>query len=272
MIQRNRVRFALSAARCGRRQTGRPSGDRGRERRRTIFSAWEIRTKWLAALSWLIAMLFIRHLLLLMMMTAGLAGLMALDPGLSVVRLFRRLWKLLPFLLMMLLTLSLSDGFPPREAALQFAVCFCGRVVLGAVVVTALLGGQPTSVCVRGLAALPISDTYLSILFLTDRYIHLLSKAVKTQWEALRARMFVPKVRPAVLKNTGYVLGGLFIHAYDRSQQIYEGMRARCYVGQIYRESPAPPSLRDGLKTGGSLLLLGLVLYVDRMVLPNGWI
>ena len=217
-----------------------------------------------AALIWLVGLLFLRRIYTPWLLTAALALLIGLDRELSLRKVGHQLLHTLPFLTLMALTLSISDGLPPSREALLFAGLLCSRVVTAVLIILALTGGKQTEDFIRTLAALPIPPTYLSLLFLTNRYVQLLIREFRQQNMALRARMFTPKANPAALKNVGFVVGGMFIRGYDRSERVYEAMQARCYNGVIPYEEAHPPTVLDGWKLAIAVLVMGIILFLER--------
>lgn len=229
-----------------------------------IFSGWEIRTRLIAALLWLVGLLFLQQLYTPWLLSALLLILICMDTKLSLSKVAHQLIHVLPFLALMALTLSISDGLPPTKDALLFAGLLCSRVITAVLVILSLTGGRQTEDFIRTLAVLPLPRSYLSLLFLTNRYVGVLVREVKKQSMAMRSRMFTPKANPSVLKNTGYVVGGMFIRGYDRSEQVYAAMRARCYNGVIPHEDARRPEAIDIVKLVASALLLGGIILLER--------
>lgn len=172
-----------------------------------------------AALIWLVGLLFLRRIYTPWLLTAALALLIGLDRELSLRKVGHQLLHTLPFLTLMALTLSISDGLPPSREALLFAGLLCSRVVTAVLIILALTGGKQTEDFIRTLAA---------------------------------------------LKNVGFVVGGMFIRGYDRSERVYEAMQARCYNGVIPYEEAHPPTVLDGWKLAIAVLVMGSILFLER--------
>jgi len=231
-----------------------------------LFSGWEVRTRLAAACIWLVGLLFLQELYSPWLLTLILFLLMQFDTGISVKKVGHQLLHVLPFLVLMGVTLSISEGLPPTAGALKFAGLLCSRVVTAVLVVLALVGGKSAEDFIRSLAILPIPPTYLSLLFLTNRYVNLLSREFKQQSLALRSRMFTPKANPTVLKNIGYVVGGMFVRGYDRSEQVYAAMRARCYTGVVPYEEAQRPAAPDLIRLALSAAIFAGVVWLERVI------
>lgn len=238
----------------------------GDQSRMGCLSGWEIRTRMIAAVIWLIGILFCKEIYSPWILTGILLIFMAVDKKISMRKIGNQMRHVMPFLILMLVTLSISEGIPPRQTAVVFALLLCSRVVIAVLVILAMAGGKEAEEFIISLSVLPIPQTYLSLLLLTNRYVHLLVREFRHQMMAMRSRMFVPKANPAVLKNIGYVVGGMFIRSYDRSEQVYAAMKSRCYTGVIPFENPQKPGIRDILKTVLAVGILASVLILERQV------
>ena len=106
-----------------------------------------------------------------------------------------------------------------------------------------------------------------SMLFLVNRYIHLLTGEFRVQTMALKSRMFVPKAHPSVLKNIGYVIGGMFIRNYDRSEHVYMAMRSRCFSGVIPFEEQGRIKGKDLVGLLVTAVVATIIIYVDWTVM-----
>ena len=229
-----------------------------------LFSGWEVRTKLAAVLLWLVGLLFLERLPLLLLLSLLLLLLIAADTGMSLKKSARHLWRASPFVLLMLVTLSLSGGLPLQAEAVRFALLISLRVIAAVLLVIVLLSGRTADDFLRSLAVIPLPPVYLSLLFLVNRYIHMLSRSFSLTRQALRSRLFAPTLRPAALKNTGYAVGGMFIRGYDLSEQVYDAMRSRCYAGVVPFDDAPRPQARDWLKLSAALLGLGAVIWLER--------
>ena len=229
-----------------------------------VFSGWEVRTKLAAVFLWLIGLLFLYRLPVLILISLSLLILITADRGMPLRKALRQLWRVSPFLLLLLITLSLSGGLPLQAEAVDLALLICLRVIAAVLLVLALLSGAPADDFLRSLAVIPMPPIYLSLLFLVNRYIHMLTRDFALFRQALRSRLFVPSLRPAALKNTGYAVGGMFIRGYDLSEQVYDAMRSRCYTGVVPFDDAPKPRMRDWLELAAALLLLAAVIWLER--------
>ena len=229
-----------------------------------VFSGWEVRTKLAAALAGLICLLFLKQPATIVVLALIILLFIALDCGMSLKKALLQLWHVFPFLLLMLITLSLSGGLPFKKDAVGFACLICLRVIAAVLILVALVGGMSSDGFIRSLAVIPLPPVYLSLMFLVNRYIHMLTRELRLTRQGMRSRMFVPSVRLPALKNTGYAVGGMFIRGYDLSEQVYDAMRSRCYSGVVpFDEAPRTSTL-DLLKLFSAILVLAAAIWADR--------
>ena len=234
---------------------------------RQILTMMDVRIRLAAAVLWMIALLMTKHAGTPVIMAVILCCIIACDSGMSVHEAFHHLRHVAPFIFLMLITLSLSDGVPLTREAVGFALLISARVMAAVFIVIAMTAGSSTDDFIRGIAVLPLPPVILSMLFLVNRYIHLLTGEFRVQTMALKSRMFVPKAHPSVLKNIGYVIGGMFIRNYDRSEHVYMAMRSRCFLGVIPFEEQGRIKGKDLVGLLVTAVVATIIIYVDWTVM-----
>ena len=89
---------------------------------RQILTMMDVRIRLAAAVLWMIALLMTKHAGTPVIMAVILCCIIACDSGMSVHEAFHHLWHVAPFIFLMLITLSLSDGVPLTREAVGFAL------------------------------------------------------------------------------------------------------------------------------------------------------
>ncbi len=232
-----------------------------------MLSKWDVRLRVLAVLVWLIGELFLRSIAACWILTAILLMAIAFDPLIKTKKVLHRLLHVSPFIILMLVTLGISGGIPPRKDAVIFALLVSSRVVTAVVLVIAMVAGSSVEDFIRSLSVIHLPKLYLSLLLLVNRYVVLLTREFGKQRMALKSRMFVPKANPGVLKNIGYVVGGMFIRGYDRSEAVYEAMLSRCYDGVVPLDEAGKISSSDIIKLILAVALFALVIFGERRLM-----
>lgn len=230
-----------------------------------MISKWDIRIRVLAVLIWLVGVLFFKQIASCWILTGILFLTIALDQKMQLSKAMHQLKHIAPFVILVFVTLSISDGIPLEKEAVHFAALVTSRVITSLLLVLAMISGDTVDAFIQNLSVLPIPKIYLSLLLLVNRYVVLLTKDFQKQRMALRSRMFVPTANLGVLKNIGYVIGGMFIRGYDRSEIVYDAMRARCYNGVVPIDHPERVKVVDYMKLVVAILIYGCVLWGERM-------
>lgn len=234
--------------------------------RKNLFSDWECRTKLIAAFVWVIGILFIERLDILCLLILVLLLLFGVEEDIAFSLVTHRLRHVSPFVILMAVTLSLSGGIPLEREAVVFAALVCLRVLVAALVMIALAGAEDVDRFISSLASIGLPNSYVTIMFLTNRYIKLFMEDFQQQKAVLKSRMFTPKSDPYTLKNIGYIVGGMFIKAYDRSEHVYRAMKARSFCGVIAYEEPRPVRGTDVGKLAAAALLMGAAIAAGYLV------
>lgn len=87
---------------------------------------------------------------------------------------------------------------------------------------------------------------------------------------AMRVRGFIPGTNLATLRTTGNSLGMLFIHAFERTERVYEAMLSRGYQGAFPSISRQNMTVRD-LAKGSVSIMIGLLLLIFDRLCPTPW-
>ena len=96
---------------------------------RQILTMMDVRIRLAAAVLWMIALLMTKHAGTPVIMAVILCCIIACDSGMSVHEAFHHLRHVAPFIFLMLITLSLSDGVPLTREAVGFALLISARVM-----------------------------------------------------------------------------------------------------------------------------------------------
>lgn len=192
------------------------------------------KVKMLSALAWIVGILFIDKISVLVALVLILIMYLALVEKKYLSQIWHHVSHILPFVILMFITLSISGGIPLEAGAVQFAFLICIRVVVATLVLYAMVGNQGIDQFIATLATMGLPPKFISILYLTNRYVHIFREDLNTQLQTLKSRMFtMNKTNFFVLQSMGYVLGGMFIKAFERSERIYMAMKARSYSGVV---------------------------------------
>lgn len=221
--------------------------------------AWEPRTKTVAAILFIIAIVSVSSLPLLLV-TFFLVFGAALSMKLSWRILAGGLLRGISFVFFMAVTIVFGNGLPLEPQRLQFAGLLSLKGLISITVMIMLLGTQPVGRYFAGLARLGLPPVLTSVLFLAYRYFFLLGAQLTNTRRAAAARAFQPGTDKASFKVYGEMAGGLFVKAVDRSEKVSRALAARGFAGKIPTGGPDPVTGADLLKCG--LTLAGAIVLV----------
>lgn len=226
---------------------------------------WEPRTKTVAAILFIIAVVSLSSLRLLwitFLLVLGAALSMRL-PGRLLVR---GLWRGGALIILMAVTVVFGNGLPVEAERLSFAGLLALKGMVSLTVMIMLLGTQPVEKYFAGLAHLGLPAVITAVLFLAYRYFFLLGDQWVATQRAAAARAFRPGTNKVSYKVYGEMAGGLFIKAIDRTEKVSRALAARGFTGKIPTGKPAPITAADLWKCG-----LTLASAVALAMLDGRW-
>ena len=155
-------------------------------------------------------------------------------------------------------------GFNLR--GLRLAATIAAKAVAIALLMEPLLSTAPLPVTLHGLSRLGAPEIIGQMVLLSYRYLHVFRHEARRMASGMRVRGFRRRTNLAVLRAVGNFIGMLFVRSFERTERVFDAMRARGYRGRF----PEPVELRlrtRDLVVSSFWLALGAALIVyDRMV------
>ena len=117
----------------------------------------------------------------------------------------------------------------------------------------------------HGLTKLGAPDMVGQMVLLSHRYLHVFRHEAQRMAAGMRVRGFRKRTDLATLRAVANFLGMLFVRSFERTERVFDAMRARGYRGRF--PEPVEPRLAPkDLAMAGLFLALGISLVVvDRM-------
>lgn len=173
---------------------------------------------------------------------------------------YKRILAVLPFLSVMLLTLFFALGITEESVSLLLNMIF--KAFSGILAVCIMTTGRTSYEFWLALAQLKTPDVLMSVLFLSTRYAFVFLEKVKRVQNALRARLFIPRLGKNTLKIYGEVAGGMILSSLEHGERVYKAMLARGFDGRFPYTTPQKLKFSDKTKflLYSSLFLIILVL------------
>lgn len=231
------------------------------------------RTRVLAAISLVIAIVSLQGPAMLAVALAGALGL-ALLSELPLAGLARRLLHIEGFMLVLLVLLPLTTPgtllftVGPLAAStegLMLALILILRIAACVTVVFALLGGLEPVRLAAALAGLSVPVRLVHLLLFVIRYIAIFRDEARRLTAAMRARAFAGRAGLHSLRSYGNLAGMLMVRALDRAERVDEAMRCRGFDGRFPLPAVGCWGRSDALFGSGVAMAAALLLAADRL-------
>lgn len=244
----------------------------------TLFHRWDVRCKITALLAYSFLVAALEHVkpALAALAVSLLALVLARS---SLVRALTRLLAVTGFLVMFLVVMPLSAPALPGDTVLVIdgvdwlgfnlrglykALAIACKGVAVALLMEPLLTTAPLPVTLHGLTRLGIPDMVGQMVLLSHRYLHVFRHEAERMAAGMRVRGFRKRTDIETLRAVANFLGMLFVRSFERTERVFDAMRARGYRGRF----PAPEESRmqaKDLLLAGAWLALGITLILwDR--------
>jgi cobalt/nickel transport system permease protein len=245
----------------------------------TLFHRWDIRCKLLTliAYSFLVASLSRVAPALAAVAVSVLALVLARS---SWARVLMRLLAITGFLAMFLVVMPLTAPAHPGDTVLVIggvdwigfnlrglakALAIVAKATAIALLMEPLLTTAPLPVTLHGLTKLGAPDMAGQMVLLSHRYLHVFRHEAERMAAGMRVRGFRKRTDLETLRAVANFLGMLFVRSFERTERVFDAMRARGYRGRF----PAPAELRmrkTDLALAFAWLAIGAALVVyDRL-------
>ena len=155
-------------------------------------------------------------------------------------------------------------GFNLR--GLRLAATIGAKAVAITLLMEPLLSTAPLPVTLHGLARLGAPEMVGQMILLSYRYLHVFRHEARRMANGMQVRGFRKRTDLASLRAVANFLGMLFVRSFERTERVFDAMRARGYQGRFPEPAELRLSSRD-LVLATSWLVLGVALVVwDRIL------
>ncbi|HUV78601.1 MAG TPA: energy-coupling factor transporter transmembrane component T [Desulfobacterales bacterium] len=154
-------------------------------------------------------------------------------------------------------------GFNLR--GLRLAATIAAKAVAIALLMEPLLSTAPLPVTLHGLSRLGAPEMVGQMVLLSYRYLHVFRHEARRMSSGMQVRGFRKRTDLATLRAVGNFIGMLFVRSFERTERVFDAMRARGYRGRF--PDPAELSLRtrDLLLAAGWLAVGAALIAYDRI-------
>jgi len=224
----------------------------------TLFHRWDVRCKLVSLLAYSFMVASLRHIAPALA-AAGISVVALVLARSSAARALMRLLAITGFLSMFLVVMPLSAPAHPGDTVLTvigadwlgfnlrglyMAIAIALKGVAIALLMEPLLTTAPLPVTLYGLTKLGAPDMIGQMVLLSHRYLHVFRHEAERMAAGMRVRGFRKRTDIATLRAVANFLGMLFVRSFERTERVFDAMRARGYRGRF----PAPAEPRIAAK------------------------
>ncbi|MFH2043537.1 MAG: cobalt ECF transporter T component CbiQ [Pseudomonadota bacterium] len=149
---------------------------------------------------------------------------------------------------------------------LLLAATIAGKAIAITLLMEPLLSTAPLPVTLHGLSRLGVPEMAGQMVLLSYRYLHVFRHEAKRMSSGMHVRGFKKHTNMQTLRALSNFLGMLLVRSFERTERVFDAMRARGYKGRF----PEPAGLK--LKTSDIVISaiwlaagIALIIY-DRII------
>jgi cobalt/nickel transport system permease protein len=154
-------------------------------------------------------------------------------------------------------------GFNLR--GLQLAATIAAKAVAITLLMEPLLSTAPLPVTLQGLSRLGTPDVIGQMVLLSYRYLHVFRHEARRMSAGMQVRGFRKRTDLQTLRAVANFLGMLFVRSFERTERVFDAMRARGFRGRFPEPEARPMTAKD-LVLAAVWLVVGVALVAcDRI-------
>jgi cobalt/nickel transport system permease protein len=246
----------------------------------SLFHLWEVRCKIITILVYSFVVASLKHLSPALA-AIGISLLILVTARVSFVKVILRLLAITGFVSMFLVVMPFSVPVHNNDTVLIFkgmewlgfnlrglrlAATIAAKAAAIALLMEPLLSTAPLPVTLHGLSRLGAPEMIGQMVLLSNRYLHVFRHEARRMSSGMRVRGFRKSTNLTTLRAVGNFIGMLFVRSFERTERVFDAMRARGYRGRFPEPAERRLRIRDLLLTA-CWLVIGLTLIIyDRIV------
>ena len=142
---------------------------------------------------------------------------------------------------------------------LRLASLIALRAISICMLIFPMIGTMRFHSTLKALSRLKIPNKLIQMIMFTYRYIFVFIEESRRMFIAAEARLFRKKTNFHTLRITSNLIGMLFIHGFERTQDIYNAMASRGYKGNL--------EILDEFKLCGKDFLKAFLVIIGAFIL-----
>jgi len=245
----------------------------------SLFHLWDVRCKIITILIYSFIIASLKHLTPALA-AIGISFLILVTAKVSFSKVILRLLAITGFISMFLVVMPFSVpvhngdtvlifkgmewlGFNLR--GLRLAATIAAKAIAIALLMEPLLSTAPLPVTLHGLSRLGVPEMIGQMVLLSNRYLHVFRHEARRMSSGMRVRGFRKRTNLITLRAVGNFIGMLFVRSFERTERVFDAMRARGYRGRFPEPAERRLRTRDLILAAGWLAIgVALIIY-DRI-------
>ena len=246
----------------------------------SLLHQWDVRCKIVTILAYSFMITAIQQ-----MPTAfiaiGLSCLVLVVAQVSLAKVLMRLLAIVGFIGMFLLVMPFTVPVHSGDTVIVFggsswlhfslrgfglAATIAAKAVAITLLMEPLLSTAPLPVTLQGLSRLGVPEMAGQMVLLSYRYLNVFQHEARRMSAGMQVRGFRKRTDMTTIRTVANFLGMLFVRSFERTERVFEAMRARGYRNRFPEQAELRLRAMD-LVAAGVWLTVGLALLLcDRMV------
>ncbi len=210
----------------------------------------------------------------------GLSCLVMVVARVSLVKVLMRLLAIVGFITMFLLVMPFTVPLKGGDTVIVFgglewlhfslrgfrlAATIAAKAVAITLLMEPLLATAPLPVTLQGLSRLGVPEMAGQMVLLSYRYLNVFRHEARRMSTGMQVRGFRKHTGLATVQAMANFLGMLFVRSFERTERVFDAMRARGYKGRFPQQAKLHLRTAD-LVGAGLWLTVGVVLLLyDRL-------
>jgi len=245
----------------------------------SLLHRWDVRCKIVTILVYSFMITAIRQMTPALA-AIGLSCLVLVAARVSLVKVLMRLLAIVGFITMFLLVMPFTVPLHSGDTVIIFgglnwlhfsmrgfwlAATIAAKAVAITLLMEPLLATAPLPVTLQGLSRLGVPDMAGQMVLLSYRYLNVFRHEARRMSTGMQVRGFRKRTGVDTIQAMANFLGMLFVRSFERTERVFDAMRARGYRGRFPDQAELRLRPMD-LVGAGLWLTVGVALLVyDRM-------
>jgi len=238
------------------------------------FHRWDVRCKIVTILVYSFVIASLSHLASAMA-AMGISLLVLVITRASFAKVVLRLLAITGFVSMFLVVMPFSAPIHNGDTVLVFngmdwlsfnlrglllAATIAAKAFAIALLMEPLLSTAPLPVTLHGLSRLGVPEMVGQMVLLSYRYLHVFRHEARRMSSGMQVRGFRKRTDLKTLRAVGNFIGMLFVRSFERTERVFDAMRARGYRGRF----PEPVELH--LRTSDLFLAIAWIAVGTALI------